>query len=224
MSPRLLLSTAALLIAACSPAGQDASTAPRAAPQADAGGQDVEDDIREAVFRHLFGHNASALQGDAQVYCLQLQGDADPGEALLRRFTAHRPPVVKVSACRMDPARGVTERATGRRGLIFRIDSIRRSGDEAIVEGGYSEAGLSASGNRYVVRRIAGRWQVVDDDMHSIARVAFLLAVASTLRRMSRACGTASGSATRYTIGSLCVSRHASARATRGRQSTTSAR
>jgi hypothetical protein len=172
MSPRLLLLTATLLIAACSPAAQDTSTAPRAAPQAtqaNAARQDVEDDIREAVFRHLFGNNASVLQGDAQVYCLQLQGGADPGEALLRRFAAHRPPVVKASACRMDPARGVTELATGRRGLIFRVDSIRRTGDEAIVEGGYTEAGLSASGNRYLVRRIAGRWQVVDDEMHSIA-------------------------------------------------------
>jgi hypothetical protein len=172
MPPRLLLSTTALLIAACSPAPQDTSAAPRAAPQTTqthAAGQDAEDDIREAVFRHLFRNNASALQGDAQVYCLQLQGDADPGEALLHRFAAHRPPVVKASACRMDPDQGVTELATGRRGLIFRVDSIRRTGDEAIVEGGYSEAGLSASGNRYVVRRIAGRWQVVKDDMHSIA-------------------------------------------------------
>ncbi len=172
MSPRLLLSTAALLIAACSPAPQDTPTAQRAmspATQANAVEDDPEDDIREAVFRHLFRNNGSALQGDAQVYCLQLHGDADPGEALLRRFAGHRPPVVKASACRLDPAKGVTEQTTGRRGLIFRIDSIRRTGDEAIVEGGYFEAGLSASGNRYVVRRIAGRWQVVDDAMHSIA-------------------------------------------------------
>lgn len=172
MSPRLLLSTAALLIAACSPAPQDTSTAPHVTPQAtqaNAAGQDVEDDIREAVFRHLFRNNASALQGDAQVFCLQLQGDADPGEALLRRFAANRPPVVKASACRMDPAQGVMELSTGRRGLMFHVDSIRRTGDEAIVEGGYSEAGLSASENRYVVRRIAGRWQVVEDAMHSIA-------------------------------------------------------
>ena len=172
MAPRLLLPTAALLIAACSPAPQDTPTAPRTMPpatQANAVEDDPEDDIREAVFRHLFRNNASALQGDAQVYCLQLHGDADPGEALLRRFAGHRPPVVKASACRLDPAKGVTEQTTGRRGLIFRIDSIRRTGDEAIAEGGYFEAGLSASANRYVVRRIAGRWQVVDDAMHSIA-------------------------------------------------------
>jgi len=85
------------------------------------------------------------------------------------QLQAIRPPVVKASACRLDPAKGVTEQTTGRRGLIFRIDSIHRTGDEAIAEGGYFEAGLSASANRYGVRRIAGRWQVVDDAMHSIA-------------------------------------------------------
>lgn len=177
MPSRPLLSIAALLIAACSPAPQDtstqdASTAPRSAtpaPRTDAVAQDPDDDIREAVFRHLFRNNASALQGAAQVYCLRLEGDADPGEALLRRFANHRPPVVKASACRLDPDTGVTELATGRRGLVFRIDSIRRTGDEAVVEGGYAEAGLSASGNRYVVRRVAGRWRVVEDAMHSIA-------------------------------------------------------
>ena len=131
-----------------------------------------DDDVREAVFRHLFEHNASGLQGAAKVFCLQIEGQADPSPALLRRFEGNEPRVKKASLCtsRNGSGRGRVQDETGAPGLIFRVDSIKRTGpDTAVVEGGYFEAGLSASGNIYELARESGRWVVKKDTMQWIS-------------------------------------------------------
>jgi hypothetical protein len=130
------------------------------------------DDLREAVFRHLFEHNASGLQRAAQVFCLQVEGKADPSPELLLRFEGNKPPVKKASLCTFShgSARGAVQDETGAPGLIFRVDSIQRTGpDSAVVEGGYFEAGLSASGNIYELARESGRWIVKKDTMRWIS-------------------------------------------------------
>lgn len=143
-------------------AGCAARTPSHGAPPPPAGGSD---DIREAVFRHLFQKNASGQQGGATVYCLQVEGKKDPGPALMARFRQHTPPVVPASACTVGPE-GVRETATGKQGLLLRIDEIRKKGaNQAEVNGGYFEAGLSASGNLYELSRENGRWVVRKDTM-----------------------------------------------------------
>ena len=142
---------------------------PVKAPPVDAAGVD---DIREAVFRHLFEHNASGQQKAARVFCLQLEGKRDPSPELLRRFEGHEPPVKKASLCafKQGSARSGVQDETGAPGLIFRIDTIQRTGpDAAVVEGGYFEAGLSASGNVYELAREGGRWIVKNDTMRWIS-------------------------------------------------------
>ncbi len=58
----------------------------------------------------------------------------------------------------------------GARGLIFRVDSIRRTGpDTAVLEGGYFETGLSASGNVYELAKEGRRWVVKKDTMKWIS-------------------------------------------------------
>ncbi len=131
-----------------------------------------EDDLREAVFRHLFEHNASGLQRAAKVFCLQAEGKRDPSPELLRRFEGNEPRVKMVSLCTFvhGRARGGVRDETGAPGLIFRVDSIKRTGpDTAVVEGGYFEAGLSASGNIYELARESGRWVVKKDTMRWIS-------------------------------------------------------
>jgi hypothetical protein len=131
-----------------------------------------DDDVREAVFRHLFEHNASGLQRRAKVFCLQIEGKADPSPELLRRFEGNEPRVKKASLCAFShgPAGGRVQDETGAPGLIFRVDSIQRTGrDSAVVEGGYFEAGLSASGNTYELSRESGRWVVTKDTMRWIS-------------------------------------------------------
>jgi hypothetical protein len=132
----------------------------------------TDDDIREAVFRHLFEHNASGQQRAAKVYCLQIEGKADPSPELLLRFEGNKPPVKRASLCTFShgSARGAVQDETGAPGLIFRVDSIQRTGpDSAVVEGGYFEAGLSASGNIYELARESGRWIVTKDTMRWIS-------------------------------------------------------
>jgi hypothetical protein len=156
----LLILLYALIISACAE-----SISPPSRPV-------QEEDIRETVFRYQFAHNASGLQQTAEFYCLSLgevsdQDNLDPSDELMRRFQDHQPPVKKASQCDADMSQGVTDRATGQQqGLIFRVTSIKWINDaEVEVEGGYYEAGLSASGNVYRVVKESGRWIVKEDKM-----------------------------------------------------------
>ncbi len=132
------------------------------------------DDIREAVFRYQFLHNASGQQQSAGVYFIGLYvtGAAspqshyvDPSINLLARFAGNVPPVKKSSDCTYS-TQGVFDISTGVRGLLFRIESIKEIDANTVeVTGGYFEAGLSASGNVYTVARINDRWTVIKDVM-----------------------------------------------------------
>ena len=131
---------------------------------------DDEAALREAVFRHMFGKNASGQQENAGVFCLAFEKDADPPAAFLARFRDLKIPVRPSSGCTRSASKGVVDRATGARGLAFRIDSVLLKGaDHAEVEGGYYEAGLSASGNLYTLARKDGRWGVTKDQMRWIS-------------------------------------------------------
>lgn len=123
--------------------------------------QQEQDDIREMVFRYQFRHNSSIQANKAAVYCLSVEKGSDPPDAFVKRFAGHIPRVRKISECIADSHKGVVERNTGKRGLIFRVKSIKWiSQTEAEVLGGYFEDGLSASGNTYTVTKTKGKWRV----------------------------------------------------------------
>ncbi len=133
-----------------------------------------EDDIREAVFRYQFEHNASGAQQTAKFYCLSLgeySTDIDPDDGLMQRFQGHKPAVKKVSQCAYGFEVGVKETETGQSGgLVFRVTSIRWISDtEVEAEGGYYEGNMSSSGNVYQVVRKEGRWIVTEDQMRWIS-------------------------------------------------------
>ncbi len=130
-----------------------------------------EDDIREAVFRYQFEHNASAQPQDAAAYFLSLDPhesgflfNEDPTDDVMRRFEGHKPPCKKVSECSSHRFEGVRDRETGEEGLIFTVGNIRWiNEDEVEVSGGYYAGSLSASGNIYSVVREGDRWIVKKD-------------------------------------------------------------
>lgn len=123
------------------------------------------DDIREAVFRYQFVHNNRGLRG-VDVFFLALGQNTDPSQEFLKRFAGHTPPVKPVSACRIDPLRGVFDKDTGKGGLVFRVEGIAWVNDKKVeVEGGYYRNGLAASGNVYTVESKSGKWVVVGDKM-----------------------------------------------------------
>ena len=121
------------------------------------------DDIREAVFRHQFYHNASGQQQRAETYFLFIEDGEDPDDAFIERFKDNQPPVKKGSQFKSE---GIFDKKVGFRGLIFNIDSIKQTTtDEVEVTGGYYENGLSASGNIYTVLRVKDKWIVKQDKM-----------------------------------------------------------
>ena len=92
--------------------------------------------IQEAVFRYLFLHNQSGHQDKPDYYCLSVAG-SDPSYEFMRRFKGNKRPVRKASQCSADPFKGVSDKSTGKRGLIFGIDSIKwNSATSVEVEGG----------------------------------------------------------------------------------------
>jgi hypothetical protein len=119
-----------------------------------------EDDIRESVFRHQFGHNASGIRQKAKTYYLALGSlinKRDPSSQFMQRFKGHKPSVEGAS---------LAEQRYGRirDGLIFYIEEIRWINENEVeVSGGYYEGNMSSSGNKYQVVRKNGKWAVKKD-------------------------------------------------------------
>ena len=130
-----------------------------------------EDNIREAVFRYQFNHNASGQQQRAAFYCLAVgEKRSDPSDEFMKRFADHKPPVRKVSECQIDPSKGVIDKRTGTSGLVFRVTGITWISDSEVeAAGGYYEAGLSSSGNTYTLTKQHGQWKVSKDKMNWIS-------------------------------------------------------
>jgi hypothetical protein len=132
-----------------------------------------EDDIREAVFRHQFDHNASGLQKRAHAYCLLIrvgEKNSDPSDQFMKRFAGHKPPIRKASGCHWTSIQ-VIENRSGRSALIFFVSNVSWISDtEVTVEGGYEEGNVSSSGNTYTLRKQNGKWGVTNDQMNVISK------------------------------------------------------
>jgi hypothetical protein len=130
-------------------------------------------DIREATFRYQFGKNASGQQQRAKSYYLAISADGksgDPDDAFMKRFVGNEPPVKKRSECDTSAQKGVVDKKTGESGLVFSTGPIKWVSDtEAEISGGYYEAGLSASGNTYYLKKADGKWKVIKNVMHWIS-------------------------------------------------------
>jgi hypothetical protein len=165
--------------AAASPQTPSVAPAPTSAPASASESTStswlsVDDQVREAVFRHLFVHNESGMKDSAQVYFLAIDEGGgkrrDPSPALMARFARQKPRVEPVSRADISFEKGAVHRETGERGLVFRVAAIKRVSDDVVeVEGGYYEGNLSASGTLFRVERNAGVWIVTSEKMQWIA-------------------------------------------------------
>jgi hypothetical protein len=133
--------------------------------------QSQEDDIREAVFRYQFEHNASGQQKTAKVFFIGVEGNAgDPSDMLLKRFADNKPPVRKASASHFVKGKGIVDKQTGELGLAFSVTSIKWISDtEVQANGGYYEAEESSSGNTYTLQKENGKWKVTKSKMNWIS-------------------------------------------------------
>jgi len=128
-------------------------------------------EIQQTVLRYQFGHNAAANKYD--IFCIAMSGgetNSDAPTKLIRDLNDAGHKVVKHSDCNAHMDKGVTERISGKPALILNIGKVKwLAKDEAVVEGGYYEAGLSASGNTYRLKKLSGVWQVIQDQMNWIS-------------------------------------------------------
>ncbi len=138
---------------------------------ADPGREAQADDVLETALRYKFAHNGSGLQNKATAYFVALGDKAsDPSDDLINRFVRHTPPVRKVSGCRYEEGGFVFDRATGKKGLLFRIKGITwKSDTEAEVQIGYYEQGLSADWSTYALSKEKGKWKVTGTKLNSIS-------------------------------------------------------
>lgn len=132
---------------------------------------DADLQVQQAVLRYQFESNAAA--DNYSIFCIAIsKGEAEidaPAKLIEGLNDAHHK-VLKSSDCNPNDGHGVTERASGKPALMLRVAQVKwLAKDEALVDGGYYEAGLSASGNTYLLKKIDGTWRVVKDQMNWIS-------------------------------------------------------
>ena len=117
----------------------------------------LEDDIREAVFRY---HIRTLQQKSPQpFYFLSINRD-DPRPAFLARFS--NDPAIKSLSAVKPKLFEVTDKATGKRGLILSIGMIRQiTPDQAKVETGWRSSGRGGTFGICLVQKQQNGWKVV---------------------------------------------------------------
>jgi hypothetical protein len=123
----------------------------------------AEDDIREAVFRYQFVHDAPQQKPHTKVHFIAIENKQDPDDAFLKRF-ADRTPIVKKesqAAASNNGTGGVIDKETKGAGIIFRIAQLKWINDSEIeVEAHFHVAMLVAGGCKYRVLREGNKWVV----------------------------------------------------------------
>ena len=131
--------------------------------------QSQEDDIREVIFRHLFGHNASGQQKNGAVYFLSLGKDKYPSKEFLARFKEHKP-IVKSEKDSIIKDGGVVDKQSGKSGLRFSVEQVKWINEKQIeAYGTYYEGNLSSAGYTYQLAKENGKWVVIKQTMNLIS-------------------------------------------------------
>jgi len=122
--------------------------------------------IQEAVYRYELTTMPEALNDDAQVIFLStdaLGDDADPRYRLVSALGDLKLPLEPVSHSTGAISDGVRDRATKKRGIIWRAGPIdKRISPIAVdVKGGYYVNGTISGGSIYHVQRTGSRWAVI---------------------------------------------------------------
>lgn len=114
-------------------------------------------DLTEAAYRYLFDHNSSAFKRKVNAFCVGNDNNAEP--RLLAALSDVEPNVLPVTSC--ERGNWTVVKNTGQKALIFKVDNIIcESVDSCSFRGGYYEGNLSSSSNRYIAKRIEGRWKI----------------------------------------------------------------
>ncbi|MHB1456004.1 MAG: hypothetical protein ACYC0V_03715 [Armatimonadota bacterium] len=123
------------------------------------------DGARECMISHMLDNKASSLEYiDAYYISIGSPGsnEKDPSIFLINRFSNHVPPVKSVSQC-TSKISGVIDKATGKRGAVIYIKSMKwKTPFNVVVSAGYFEGGLSGWGGTFLLVHRLGGWTVVN--------------------------------------------------------------
>jgi hypothetical protein len=123
----------------------------------------AENDIREAVFRYQFDHDATQQKTYTKVYFISIENEKDPDDEFLRRFAGNTPMVKKKSQAVGDNkgTGGVIDHETRGSGIIYRITQLKWVNENEVeVEADFHVAMLFAGGCKYRVRRENNQWLI----------------------------------------------------------------
>ena len=156
-----------LVSGALAAAGCATSPAVTAVSPISSGARPITLDVAEAVFRYQFTQGG----GIAATYCIGFgRGSTlgDPPPELVARLAGPSLVVKAASACGFgDRAFDKANRADA---VIFYVDTMTCAGPRrCTVQGGYLVGNMSASANRYELRRTGGRWRVASDMIEAVS-------------------------------------------------------
>ncbi|PWT93274.1 MAG: hypothetical protein C5B55_04795 [Blastocatellia bacterium] len=122
---------------------------------------EVESDIREAVLRYLFEHEAQQQKPYTKVLFISIE-KKDPDDKFIARFKDHTPPVKKGSESELSSdIGGVRDKKTGEGGILYRVGGIKWINEHEVeVDGSYYVANLFAGGCSYRVVQDGSKWIV----------------------------------------------------------------
>ncbi len=123
----------------------------------------AEDDIREAVFRYQFDHDAPQQKPITKVHFISVESKQDPDNKFLRRFAGNEPVVKQASQSRFSDngVDSVIDKTTGEAGIIFSVGKVNWINEnEAEIKASYYVANLFAGGCNYKVVRQDEKWIV----------------------------------------------------------------
>lgn len=131
---------------------------------------DLQDDIREAVFRYEVDRRSKAGSRTVHYLALGASADRDPSDRFMKRFQRYDGSVKKVSASTGYGSPEVRDAETGRWGAILFVESVRWTGaNQVAVKGGVYGGQRAVRWNVYQVVKRGDRWYVTRVDMYMVS-------------------------------------------------------
>ena len=123
----------------------------------------AEDDIREAVFRYQFAHDATQQKPITKIYFISIENNKDPDDRFLKRFAGSTPIVKQVSQAgySKNGIDSIIDKTSGEAGIIFSVGIVNWINENEVeVKGSYYVANLFAGGCNYRIVRTDNVWIV----------------------------------------------------------------
>ncbi len=121
-----------------------------------------DDNIREAVLKYMFDHDATQQHPFTKVFFIAIDKDKDPPKEFMKKFEGHNPRVKKLSQSTYTSDTGmIVDEETGGAGIRYSVGVVKWINEtEARLEGSYYVGMLFAGGCEYRIVLEGSQWVV----------------------------------------------------------------